>query len=85
MVEIRRNEVGDLQEPLVTTQELAERLGCSERSIRRWRKAGIISAIETPGLVRFQLSVVLRELKVERAQNPTNSGISDPLVRSPLS
>src|SRR5262249_51847734 len=41
--------------PLLTTRELAERLGCDERTVRRHRRAGLLRpAVEAGRLVRWR-------------------------------
>ncbi|MBL6081800.1 helix-turn-helix domain-containing protein [Belnapia sp. T18] len=46
----------DSPEPLLTTAELATWLQVSERTLRRWRKTGRITAVEIGRTVRFRLS-----------------------------
>ena len=59
-MKIRRSTLGDvephLSEQLLTTAELAAWLKVSERTLRRWRKTGRITAVEIGRTVRFRLS-----------------------------
>ena len=56
---------------LLTAKELAERLKCSERTIRAWAKAGMPSLKITVGrLVRFDLAAVERWLQSQQPGQP---------------
>lgn len=48
---------------LLTLRDVAERLGRSERTIRRWRREGLLPAVRIAGTVRVRLSDLERALK----------------------
>lgn len=55
-------------EKLITTAELADKIGVTSRAVRKWRAAGTITpALMTPGgHPRWRWSDVERELREQR-------------------
>jgi excisionase family DNA binding protein len=49
--------------PIVTTEELAELLGLSRHSIRRWAHSGAIPALKTGRTYRFSVPRVIEALQ----------------------
>lgn len=50
----------------ITVQELADRLGCCQQTVRRMAKAGTIPAIKVGIVYRFDLAAVEAALAVKR-------------------
>lgn len=53
--------MADNDEPLLTINQLAEKLQVNRETIRRWRKAGKIKEHKIGSTIRFKLSEVLGE------------------------
>jgi len=67
LLEQREQVVTPKSSGLITRKELAEQLGVSESSLRRYADMGIIKEIRVGGLVRFRYDEVLTALQNKKA------------------
>ena len=56
-------------DPLLTLREVAERVGRTQRTIRRWRRDGLLPAVKIAGTVRVRLSDLERALQPDQGSN----------------
>jgi len=55
-----------MTERLLSVEEIAERIGCSIRTVRRWVASGSLASVKVGGLRRVSPSALDRFLGIER-------------------
>ena len=60
---------------LLTTAEVMEIFGVTDRTLRRWRRQGLLPCIKLGGSVRYRLADIDRLIGGEAAGSPGESSV----------